>query len=204
MSDPRKMVSVTTNPGMQRPSEHELALDRKVDPVSNPSEYQDLIAGLVGDRDPADVQSELIEEVRSAVREAGPHLRTRPAPHEWSVVELLGHLVDAEVVCAARYRWILAHDEPQLIGYDQDRWVERMNHQEADPEDLLSVLAALRRSNLNLWFRSSKGERARVGIHAERGSESFDLVFRLIAGHGLYHLAQMRRTLRHVTSNPDA
>ena len=26
---------------------------------------------------------------------------------------------DAEVVSAARYRWVLAHDEPPLIGYDQ-------------------------------------------------------------------------------------
>lgn len=197
------MGRVTTN-GDSSPSEQELALDREVDPVTDPGEYQALIAGLVGDRDPAEVQAELIGELRSVVREAGPHLRTRPAPHEWSILELLGHLVDAEVVSTARYRWILAQDEPQLIGYDQDRWVERMNHQEADPDDLLSLLGPLRSSNLDLWSRSSEAERARVGIHAERGPESLDLMFRLIAGHGLYHLAQMRRTLRQITSSADA
>ncbi len=197
------MSRVPTDAGSSRQSERELALDRRVDPVTNPGEYQELIAGLVGDRDPAEVQSELIGELRSMVREAGPHLRTRPAQHEWSILELLGHLVDAEVVSAARYRWILAQDEPQLIGYDQDRGVERINHQEADPEGLLSLLAALRRSNLDLWSRGSETERARVGIHAERGPESLDLVFRLIAGHGLFHLAQMRRTLRQITSRAD-
>nr|MBA2599125.1 DinB family protein [Actinomycetota bacterium] len=195
---------MTTDAGSSRQSEQELALDRQVDPVADPGEYQELIAGLVGDRDPAELQSELIGDVGSVVTEAGPHLRTRPAPHEWSILELLGHLVDAEVVSAARYRWILAHDEPPLIGYDQDLWVERMKHQEADPEGLLSLLSALRRSNLDLWSRSSEAERARVGVHAERGPESFDLVFRLIAGHGLYHLAQMRRTLRQITSSADA
>lgn len=197
------MAPVPTDAGSSRQSE-QLALDRNVDPVTNPREYQDLIAGLVGDRDPAEVQSELIGEVGSVVREAGPHLRTRPAPNEWCILELLGHLVDAELVSAARYRWILAQDEPRLIGYDQDRWVERMNHQEADPEDLLSLLGALRRSNLDLWSRGSKAVRARVGIHAERGPESLDLVFRLIAGHGLFHVAQMRRTLRQITSSADA
>ncbi len=77
---------------------------------------------------------------------------------------------------------------------------ERLNHQEADPEELLSLLAALRGSNLALWSRSSQADRARIGMHAERGPESFDLVFRLVAGHGLYHLAQIRRTLAQVRS----
>ena len=30
---------------------------------------------------------------------------------EWSVLECLGHALDAEIVSSARYRWILAHDE---------------------------------------------------------------------------------------------
>jgi hypothetical protein len=183
------------------PGPEEQALDRRIDPVARPREYQDLMLGLVGERDPATLQSELIDQTRSVVAAAGPHLRTRPAPNEWSVLELLGHLVDGEVVGAARYRWILAQDEPELIGYDQDRWVERMDHQNADPEDLLALLAALRRSNLDLWARSSDAERARAGIHVERGRESFDLLFRLMAGHGMFHLAQMRRTLRQVASH---
>jgi hypothetical protein len=34
-----------------------------------------------------------------------------------------------------------------------------------------------------------------VGIHEERGPESFDLTFRLIAGHDRNHLRQARRIL---------
>jgi hypothetical protein len=73
--------------------------------------------------------------------------------------------------------------------------VERQRHNEADPDDLLRLLAALRASNLRLWRGASDQERARLGIHAERGPESFDLTFRLGAGHGLLHLEQMRDTL---------
>jgi hypothetical protein len=46
-----------------------------------------------------------------------------------------------------------------------------------------------------LWARSSEEDRARVGIHAERGPESFELLFRMIAGHDRFHLAQAERAL---------
>lgn len=166
-----------------------------IDPVLQPGEYQALVLSYLADRDPAEVQSEFAGWLEAVVGEAGDRLRTRPAPGEWSALELLGHLVDAEVVAAGRYRWILAQEEPPLPGYDQDLWVARLHHNEADPEEMLALFRAVRRSNLELWRTTSGEERARVGIHAERGRESFDLTFRLTAGHGLLHLEQMRRTL---------
>ena len=46
-----------------------------------------------------------------------------------------------------------------------------------------------------LWARTPEAERGRVGLHAERGPESYDLTFRLLAGHDRFHLAQARRAL---------
>ena len=53
----------------------------------------------------------------------------------------------------------------------------------------------MRVANLALWRRSTADERRRVGIHRERGPETFDLSFRLIAGHDRIHLAQARAAL---------
>ncbi len=50
----------------------------------------------------------------------------RPAPTEFAVVELVGHITDAELVSSGRYRWILAHDAPSIPAYDRDLWVERL------------------------------------------------------------------------------
>jgi hypothetical protein len=182
------------------PSDVESALDRNVDPVSEAEAYRQMLLGLLGDRDPAQVQAELPDQLRAMVADAGPHLRTRPAPGEWSVLQLVGHILDAEITSAGRYRWILAQDEPPLIAYDQDLWVERLHHQEGDAEEMLALIEALRDSHLRLWAEASESERARIGIHSERGPESFDLLFRLIAGHGLFHLGQMRRTLAQVAA----
>jgi hypothetical protein len=61
---------------------------------------------------------------------------------------------------------------------------------------LLETFEALRRANLALWARSTEQERARVGLHSERGPESFDLTFNLAAGHDRFHLDQARRRSR--------
>src|SRR5207245_2794589 len=65
-----------------------------------------------------------------------------------------------------------------------------------DPRDLLALFEPLRLANLALWRRTPGPARQRVGLHSERGRESLDLMFRMIAGHDRFHLAQMDRTLR--------
>ena len=61
---------------------------------------------------------------------------------------------------------------------------------------------ALRRANLELWRRTPVEDRARFGVHDERGPESYELTFRLAAGHDRFHLAQARRTLAEVKAAP--
>jgi hypothetical protein len=166
------------------------------DPIAEPKAYQDHLLSLLGDDDPAVVQAGAADGWRALLAEAGEDVRVRPIPSEWSVIGCLGHAVDAEVVSAARYRWILAHDEPPLIGYDQDLWADTLHgSDDEDPDALLALFEPLRTANIALWARSSEEDRARVGIHAERGPESFDLLFRMIAGHDRFHQAQARRAL---------
>lgn len=168
---------------------------RSPDPVEDPAAYQEHLLGLLGRDDPAEVQAATPAAWRALLQEAAARVRERPEPDEWSVLECLGHAADAEIVYAGRYRWIVAHDEPPLIGYDQTLWVQRLHHQDDDPERLLALLATLREANLDFWNRSTPRERERVGLHSERGPESLDLSFRLIAGHDRFHLAQGRRAL---------
>ncbi|MGH2539614.1 MAG: DinB family protein [Actinomycetota bacterium] len=166
------------------------------DPVADPEAYQQLILSFLGDDDPADAQAGGIGAWRAIVAEAGELGAIRPEPSEWSVVECLSHALDAEIVSTARYRWILAHEQPELVGYDQDLWVDALHAgRNEDPSVLFEVFEPLRIANLALWARSPKEDRDRIGIHAERGRESYDLVFRMIAGHDRFHLAQARRAL---------
>ena len=130
-----------------------------VDPVAAPDAYQQLLLSYLGDDDPAVVQAATPAAIRAVVAAAGPDLRRRPAPTEWSVVECLGHMVDGELVVSGRYRWIVAEAEPDIVGYDQNLWVDRLRHGQDDPAELLGLFSALRRVNFDLGPAS----RPRIG-----------------------------------------
>jgi DinB superfamily len=159
--------------------------------------YQNLLLGALGDDDPADVQSHASANLRALVARAGAELRLRPEPREWSVLLCLAHIFDAEIVMAGRYRWVVAHEQPELIGYDQDLWVDNLHGDgdDDDPEAMIRHFEVVRAGNVDLWRRSSEADRARVAIHGERGAESFDLMFRMLAGHDRVHIAQAERAL---------
>jgi hypothetical protein len=157
--------------------------------------YRQPVLDALGADGPDDVQAAEVERWRELVKLAAGDLQTRPAPAEWSVIECLGHMADSELVTAARYRWVLAEDEPALQGWNQAAWANRLAHVADDPAVLLETFAALRRANRDLWRRTPAADRERIGMHAERGPESYGLLFRLQAGHGRVHLAQAERAL---------
>ncbi len=165
------------------------------DPIADPAGYQQHLLGLLGGDDPGDVQSQTPASVRALLEIAGADVSVPPEPTEWSVVQCIAHITDAEIVVSGRYRWILSHDRPPLMGYDQDRWVDELHRPPGSPEELLALFEPLRAANVALWYRTPDDRKDRVGIHAERGPESYDLTFRLIAGHDRFHLAQAERAL---------
>ncbi len=170
-----------------------------VDPVAQAAEYQQLLLSLLGADDPWDVQSHTPTELRRLISDAGSSVRTRPEPKEWSVFECVAHIVDAEIVYSGRYRWILAHDKPDIPGYDQDLWVDTLHAAgEETPEELFAIFEPLRSANLKLWRRTPADHRSRFGMHSERGPESYELSFKLIAGHDRFHLDQAARALAQV------
>jgi hypothetical protein len=174
--------------------------DAAIDPVQSPEAYRRQLLDLLGGDDPAAVQAATVARLRELVRDAGDGLRVRPEPTEWSVVECIGHLVDSELTTAARVRWILSEDQPDIVGYDQDLWVDRLRHRDDDPDDLIALFDALRGANLRLWEARPPADRERVGIHRERGPESYGLIVRLAAGHDRFHIGQAERALATVRS----
>jgi hypothetical protein len=165
------------------------------DPVSTPDAYRASLLAALGDDDPAVAQQATPAAIRALLADAGPLLRVRPEPGEWSVLECVGHIVDSELMAGTRERWIVSEDEPVIVGYDQALWVDRLDHNADDPELLVATFEAIRAANLDLWARRPIADRARVGRHSERGPESYEMTFRLAAGHDRVHLDQARRAL---------
>lgn len=156
--------------------------------------YVRALFDLLGDDDPIEVLSatpEVLKQELAAFPAA--RLRTPEAPGKWSAFTVFAHLADTELVSSFRLRMTLAHDRPQLTAYDQDLWASRLHYDRTTPEENLERFSALRRANIHLFAGATEEERARVGLHGERGEESVDRLCRLVAGHDRAHLRQLAR-----------
>jgi hypothetical protein len=164
------------------------------DPAELRAKYAPAVLGLVADRNPISILKETPGALARSVATLTPEqIRTPEAPGKWSIAAVLRHLADTDVVWGWRMRLILAQDRPQITGFDQDLWADRLDYANADPNESLETFAVLRRDNLRLIERATPHDLERVGVHSERGEESAGYLVRLYAGHDLMHLAQIQR-----------
>ena len=160
------------------------------------STYVRALLDLLGSRDPLDVMSEMVPWLTTRLRGvAEPVLRRPEAPGKWSVVDVIQHLADSDLVAGFRVRMVLSEERPLLQGYDQDRWASEFRYREVPLALALDQLRGLRAANLHLWKQLSPQQLERVGLHAERGPESVGHILRLMGGHDLVHRRQIDRIL---------
>jgi hypothetical protein len=163
------------------------------DPVGDPQGYQRELLALLGAHDPVAVLAATPTTFREQAGGLSAELLGRPpAPSEWSVGELLGHLWDSEIALSFRSRMILAHEEPPLAGYDQDAWATLVKPPFGE---LLDAFDALRTANLALIKGTAEDRWDRFGVHEERGPTSFRLLIETQAGHDCAHLRQLEQTI---------
>ena len=165
-----------------------------VDATTAAPAYTRALLDLLGNQNPLEVLSVQGFEIARLTRGLTTEELRRPeASGKWSVLQVLDHLTDAEMVSGARLRYILAEDNPIIVGYDQDRWAAQLRYGTADLESLLSELAAFRSRTLRLLRDLTPAELERVGQHTERGPESVGHMMKLMAAHDLVHRRQLAR-----------
>jgi hypothetical protein len=162
----------------------------------NPNEtaqhYIDRILENVGERDPWQVLAGTASRLRALTAgRSRAELAHSPDPSRWSVVQILAHLADAEVVAGWRLRSILAQNGVPIQAFDQDRWAAAFKYAESDPAESLDLFGVSRRANLALLRRVDPALHTHHGLHVERGQETIDHLVRLYAGHDLNHLRQV-------------
>src|SRR6202043_2015070 len=116
-----------------------------------PQEYTRRILANVGGLDPLTVQAETPAKLERLVKGLPiSRLRERPAPGKWSVIEILAHLADAELLTAWEIRQILAPPATPIQAYDQDSWAAAGHYEQRDPQKSLQSIRSLREANLAL------------------------------------------------------
>jgi uncharacterized damage-inducible protein DinB len=160
------------------------------------ADYINALLELLGDRDPYEVWEESPAEVARLTQGiSDTDARREEREGKWSVAQIVQHLVDTELVYGYRMRMIVAHDQPDITGYDQDLWATRLRYNEEPLSVGLEDLRVFRERNLRFVRRLGKHELDRWGQHTERGRESIRHLIRTIAAHDLLHRAQLSRVI---------
>ena len=119
-------------------------------------------------------------------------IRHRPAPGEWSAVEVVGHMIDKMQMWASRMQRILVEELPALPGYDQDALVRDHDYAHADPEVLLEQLKQARERFATLVERIPISAIQREGVHEEFGTMTLRQCIEAPLESAPQHLEQLR------------
>jgi hypothetical protein len=161
-----------------------------------PQKYIKRITSYLDGQPPLKVQAATPKKLERLIR-AVPvsKLRKRPAPDQWSVVEILAHLADTEIVGGYRIRVILGAPGTPIPGFNQDAWVTSGHYSKRDPRKSLEQFRAFREANLALLKSITPAQWKHHGVHSERGVETVEHIARMFAGHDLNHIQQIQRIL---------
>jgi hypothetical protein len=127
-------------------------------------------------------------------------LRYKPAPNKWSILEILAHLADMEILYAYRMRQMLADRDPVIAPIDQDAWAKNLGYMESSPPELVALYGLNRHANLRLLRRLKVDDLQKSARHPELDHPVTvaDYV-QMMSKHGPNHLEQIERLKKEAT-----
>ena len=121
-------------------------------------------------------------------------LRYKPAPDKWSILEILAHLADMEILYAYRMRQMLADQKPVIAPIDQDAWARNLGYMQSNPMELVAQYGLNRHANLQLLRRLNIAELEKSAYHPEKKAQvTVAEIVQMMSKHGPNHLEQIEK-----------
>jgi uncharacterized damage-inducible protein DinB len=133
-------------------------------------------------------------EVRRAVEGMTPErMRQRPREGEWSVKEIMAHLLKVERdVFQPRLRLLAFSDRASFPLFDADAWARERDHREGDFGGEWRLFQEARAETIAFLAGLPAGAEERLGFSAFFGPVTLAEYATHVADHDLEHLGQMR------------
>jgi hypothetical protein len=119
----------------------------------------------------------------------------RGGDEDWSIVEVMCHLRDAEERALERTEAMRDTDDPFLPGYDQAQWARERDYASADLRDALAAFGRFRSRHVAALAALSPDAWQRTGRHEEQGQITIEAQALHMAAHDAIHAAQIARQL---------
>jgi uncharacterized damage-inducible protein DinB len=106
--------------------------------------------------------------------------RERVGPGEWSISEIVAHMLDSDLVGIERMKRVIAEENPTLQAYDENAWIDRLDSRSMPMDEAAELFAANRKWMARLLRNCSEADFVRSGLHTEDGPKT---LAKLLAGY---------------------
>lgn len=116
----------------------------------------------------------------------------RPVPGRWSTLEVVAHIADFEPIMADRIKRVISHDNPTLMGADENLFAAHLFYDVRNIEEELAVVDAIRASTARMLRQLSVDALNRIGTHNEAGVLTLEKLILRATNHITHHLTFIR------------
>lgn len=132
-----------------------------------------------------------IKNMLGGLSDSQARFRTRPG--EWSIKEIVSHLIEVERVFSYRLLCISRKDKTPLPGFEQDDYVRESGADTLPLTDLLDEFDHLRRANEIAIRHMSEEATLQIGTASNAPVSARALIFMLV-GHVEHHMTSLKET----------
>ena len=118
-------------------------------------------------------------------------LTTRCAQGEWTINEILVHIIDDERIYCYRALRYARNDSTELPGFEQDDYVPYSNANDRDIESIIEEFVSVRQATLTLFNSFDDDALTRKGIGSGNVMSVRAAAYH-IAGHELHHVNSIK------------
>lgn len=137
----------------------------------------------------ADAYLDGVAQLRAAVADmTQDQLIARPVPGKWSTLEVVAHIADFEPVMSDRIKRVVSHDNPVLLGADENLFAEHLFYQDRNIDEELAVVEAIRTSTARTLRQLPADSLNRIGTHNEAGVLTLEGLILRATNHIAHHL----------------
>ncbi len=119
------------------------------------------------------------------------HLNWRRDDTDWSVVEVIAHLADAEDNSHERVKRMLAEDNPAFMDYDEKAWARERDYRSKTLDEVLTRFCDQREAHITTLVALDDSGWQRTGEHNTMGALTVASITASMICHDMEHLGQI-------------
>jgi hypothetical protein len=115
-------------------------------------------------------------------------LAAHPVPGTWSILQVVHHVLDSDLIASHRMKRIIAEDNPLLISYDETAFANALGYERMDVRLACDLFRLNRELTAQMLLAQPDEAFNRTGVHNQKGKVSVLEIVSGYADHLDHHL----------------